>query len=343
MSTYENSKSAWRKWFEHAELSQLLQTEAMTLSGNSRDITIQGQGKYIAAIKLKFLANVTASDAETPISGADVTDFFVDNFRIKSQGKLTEQLFTSGHVIEHLHQVYLDKEPVVDAPTFSGAGSDVVTADVIIPCSMEGPFNVTYLANLAITDLYVADVTLDDANVQINIISTDTPPPLVFAFSSQTTSLPAAGNFNVTTLTQGFLRESLSLMGFAAGDITTVQYILDDGRGVLYADIVDLTDQFQLKYQTTMGTLSSPMDSEVLVETAYLSGGVPMPWRGAGRLVITTDSGGAVTPDIVEVLIATPVSQQLATGDRAQPTSQRPRTDLSAGGVATGPKPRTRY
>jgi len=348
-----NSKKAWREWFEKAEFSSQLQTENLLAGQNTRDITITGQGIYCAALKLRFTWTTTGACAYT--AGGDFADYMVSNFRIKSQGKLTEQLFTSGHVMEHIHQLYLDQF-ITFSPNIlvNPAVADTYWIEIIVPTAMTCPFNVTALANLAFATIYNTPVVfvLTGATMQINVITTDVPPPLVFAFTSQTTNLPAVGNFNVTTLTQGFLRESLSLMGYVPlVDIDTIQYVLDDGRGIIYANMEDLAAQCQYKYQSLFnaapgatGAASTPLNGQSCIETAYLSGGAPMPWKGAGRFVVTTSSAGPVIPDIVEVLIAQPVDQQLAATSKATPTSQRPRTDLAAGGVtATGAKPKVRY
>ena len=348
-----NCKKAWRQWYEKAEFVNNLQTETLLPSQNTRDITIMGQGIYCAAIKLSFTAVVGGTATYLP--AGDVLDFFLSNFRIKSQGRLQEQLATSGHVLAHLHKIFLDKYPVYTLDSTSAPR--LVTADVIIPVSMTCPFNITMLANLGLTTtLWASGATFTSANVQISVITTDVPPPVVFAFASQNLNLAGSGNSNVTTMTEGFMRESYSLMGFANSTITQEQYVLPDGRGIIYQDSDQLRQQAQYKYQTiTLGGMpnantgvvaaaaGNPLLGEELVEVSYMSGGVALPWTNAGRLVLTTVTM-VTTPTFVEILIAAPVKSQTKVGEAAQPTALRPRTDLAAGGQTTpGTKPRVRY
>lgn len=371
MSTYKNSKKAWRQWFERSEFQTQLQTENLAPGANTRDITIQGQGIYTSCIILKFTENVTGTGVFN--AGADdPMDEMIQNFRIKSSGKLTEQIATAGHILTHLHHIYLDEPVVVTNYIPAAAGAGMLEVTVKIPCAMQSPFNVTMLSNLGLTEWTAAPgaLTLTSATCQINVVSTDVPPPLIFAFASQTITLPTTGSYNVTTLVQGFLRESLSLLNYTCGQVTQLQYILDDGRNCLYADALDTLEECSNKYQFPMqfgyigwdsatGNTSTPiqnwydstvdwqspaMSGEQVIEVAYMSGGKPMPWGGAGRFVVNTVGLSPATLEIVEILIAQPVGQQLAATNVAQPTSQRPRTDLAAGGqTATGPKPRVKY
>ena len=80
---HHNSKKAWRQWFEHAEFSALLDTEQLLPGQNTRDCTITGQGIYCAAIVLRLSAVVAGTGTQT--ANADVADFVLSNFRIKSQ------------------------------------------------------------------------------------------------------------------------------------------------------------------------------------------------------------------------------------------------------------------
>ena len=344
-----NSKKAWRQWYERCEFVNNLQTETLIPSQNTRDITIMGQGIYVAAIKLSFTAVVGGTATYVPAN--DVLDQFISNFRIKSAGRLTEQLATSGAVLEHLEMLYLDRTVQNTVPAIANGTSGNVVCEITIPVTMTCPFNITALANTFVDMGYTA-CTVTSVTMQLNIVTTDVPCPLIFAFASQSINLAATGNTNVTTLTQGFLRESLSIMGVdlvtAGGEMGTVQYVLDDGRGVIYASIIDLNRQFQDKYQTLMaptvgGSANQPLEGVTCFETSYLSGGQPMPWKGAGRLVLTT-IGLTTVPTVVEILVAAPVDQQLAATSKAAPTAQRPRTDLAAGGqTATGPKAKVKY
>lgn len=347
-----NSKRAWRQWFEKAEFVNNLQTETLIPGQNTRDITVMGQGIYCAALKLNFTAVVGGTATYLP--AGDVLDFFLSNFRIKSQGKLTEQLATSGHVLAHLHKMYLDKYPVYSLDSTSAPR--LVTAEVIVPITMACPFNITMLANLNLTTtLWASGATFTSANVQITVITTDTPPPLIFAFASQSLNMANTGNTNITTLTMGFLRESVSLMGFVTTHATLQQYVLDDGRGIIYQNTDDLRAQESYKYQILQQAMpnantgviaiaaGNPLVGEVMTEVSYLSGGVPMYWQGAGRYVITT-VGMTESPTLVEILVAAPVQAQTAVGEKSMPTTARPRTDLAAGGQTVGgTKPKVRY
>jgi hypothetical protein len=353
-----NSKKAWRQWFEKAEFVNNLQTETLIPSQNTRDITIMGQGLYVAGIKLSFTAVVGGTATYVPAN--DVLDQFISNFRIKSQGKLTEQLASQGCVLAHLHKIYTGMYPVYTLN--SASAPTLLTADVIVPVAMQAPFNITMLANLVIntaTSLWASGATFTSANVQITVISTDVPPPVVFAFASQSLNLANTGNSNVTTMTEGFMRESYSLMGFANATLGQEQYVLPDGRGVIYQTSDQLRQQTQYKYpnitfggmpNAVTGVVASvvsptvnPLVGEELVECSYMSGGVALPWTNAGRLVLTT-AAMVTTPTLIEILIAAPVKSQTKVGEAAQPTAMRPRTDLAAGGQTTpGTKPKVRY
>jgi hypothetical protein len=360
MASYKNSKEAWRTWYKHAEFQTLLQTETLTPGSNTRDITVQGQGIYTAAIVLEFSEVVTGTGVYT--TGEDIANEFLNNMRIKSAGKLTEQLFTSGAVLAHCHHAFLDQLVQIEY-TPAAAGVGTLAMRIIIPTTMQSPFNITMNANLGLAPTWTfapGALTLVSAQVKISVVSSDVAPPLVMAFASQTLNLPTTGSYNATTLTQGFLRESISLLNYTPGQITNLQYILDDGRNIIYADAQDTAAVCYEKYQTpfqfgyydalqnwyddTTTYQSDALLGEQIIETAYLSGGQPMPWKGAGRFVINTNGLTPATCDVVEVLIAQPVGQQLAATDKNQPTSQRPRTDLAAGGqTSTGAKPRVKY
>jgi hypothetical protein len=266
-------------------------------------------------------------------------------------------LATSGTVLAHLHKIYTGMYPVYFLN--SASAPTLLTADVLVPVSMAAPFNITMLSNLVIntaTSLWASGATFTSANVQITVISTDVPPPLVFAFASQSLNLAGTGNSNVTTMTEGFMRESYSLMGFANATITQEQYVLPDGRGIIYQFSDQLRQQAQYKYPNiTLGGMpnavtgvvaavaASPLLGEEIVEVSYMSGGVALPWTNAGRLVLTTATM-VTTPTFVEILIAAPVKSQTKVGEAAQPTAMRPRTDLAAGGQTTpGTKPKVRY
>jgi len=374
MATYKTSKEAWRTWYKHSEFQSQLQTETLQPGANTRDITVMGQGKYVSAIVLKFTETVADAGKTVLVGTTDLMDEMLSNFRIKSQGKLTEQLATSGHILTHLHHAYLDQlVPIISCtagaiPGGGGEASATLVLEVVVPVAMEAPFNITMLANLnlaAWTPSGPGALTLTSATCQINVVTTDTAPPLVFAFASQTATLPTTGSYNVTTLTMGFLRESISLLNYPTKTmVTTLQYVLDDGRGIIYADARDTAIEGALKYETPyeIGYImsgpaglaafyaspvvwqSDALANEQVLELSYLSGGVPMPWHGAGRFVINTVGLSPATVDLCEILIAAPVSQQLSVSDKNQPTTQRPRTDLSAGGqTVSGSKPKVRY
>jgi len=351
MATTQTSRRSYREWFEKCEFNRELTTENLARARNTRDITLGANGRYIAGIMLTFVSDLAASAAETAIAGVTALDYFVDDITIKVPTGLQDYKFISPAIVHHAHRVFLDEGILEVIPLFGGMGVDTLTSRVIIPCTLDkaaGEYSMIIDSNLTITDIYAADVVGAGDRVTINTISTDTPPPVQFFIRSQTALLPAAGQGPIATLTQGYFRESISMMGpsmtsAGASAIDTIEYILPTGRGVIKADHEQLLFQWLKKFDLADATwLENPagpsfldITDELLIDLSYLTNGVPTAWNDGGQFSIETNgaTGVVVTPDIMEVLLYSPLYQQQVV--QAPPTNLMP-TPAQGPGTSSG-------
>jgi len=355
-SVVNNSKTAWREWYQQCEFQREIQTETLVVGANTREINLSGAGKWIAAIELKF--NVTMNNGvgavEAPIPGATVLEISVDDIRIKGPGKFLEMNWVNSEAIRHTHRLYLDEDILEYIPTFTIAvETRIATSKVVLPVTLNlgtGYYSMVLDAALNnVVQLYAADIAITGATCTFNIVSTDTPPPCSFAIQSQTALLPPAGRANVTTLYQGYCRESLSMLGewnsstyacptgaqpsiFGTPNFDTIDYQLPSGRTVISEDYLELRNHWFMhsrvhRYGAGTGYLGdydyegfatgndlavSLIRGEMSMETAYRSAvGALEPWNDGGVFSIETVAGlgAAKTPTIVEVLLKDFIAQ----------------------------------
>lgn len=353
-SVVNNSKTAWREWYQQCEFQREIQTENLVVGANTREINLSGAGKWIAAIELKFLLTLNngAGAIEAPIPGGTVLEVCVDDLRIKGPGKFLEYNWVNSESMRHTHRLYLDEDVLEYIPTFTIAvETRVATAKLTLPVTLNlgaGYYSMVLDAALNnIIRLYAADIAVTGCTCTINIVSTDTPPPCSFAIQSQTALLPPAGRANISTLYQGYCRESISMIGewwnyACAGaaqaaipgvsNFDTIDYQLPSGRTVISEDYEELRHHWfshsrvhrdgagttyvgdtDLEGFATGNDLAwSLIRGECSFETAYRSAaGALEPWNDGGVFAIETvaNAGAAKTPTIVEVLLKDVVSQ----------------------------------
>jgi len=350
MTVTRTARKNWRNAFEESEFNRELQTETMQLRRNTREISLSGQGRYITGIMLKFNLALDASDAQVPNPGPTVLDICVDDLRLKGPKDFLETFCVSPGIIRHLHRLFLNEDIQEYKPVFTGEGSDVATSEIIIPVYLDqkkGYYSLIVDADLSsIAALYTADVTVDTCTMTINIISTDTPPQFEFSIQSQSLLLPVAGRANVTTLYQGFYRESLSIVGewydyacadgdedaqFGTPNFDTIEYQLPSGRSIITADMEQIRFNWFMKSrvhrdgdgaQPTCNDLerfitgndlpSSSIRGETVMDLSYIGTDGLEPWNDSGLFSIqtVTNAGTQKQPDIMEVLIKTIIAVQ---------------------------------
>jgi hypothetical protein len=131
-----------------------------------------------------------------------------------------------------------------------------------------------------------------------------------------------------------------------ASAIDTIEYILPTGRGCIKADFEQLLFQWVKKFDLADATwLENPagpsfldITDELLIDLSYLTNGVPTAWNDGGQFSIETNgaTGVVVTPDIMEVLLYSPLYQQQVV---VQPPTNLMPTPAQGPGTSSGGMP----
>jgi hypothetical protein len=340
--TERTIRKSWRKIFQESEFHRELQTEILNLNRNTREISMSAQGRYITGLALTFYLNLNAAGAENPIPGTKVLDICVDDLRIKGPKNFLETFCVSPGVLRHLHRAFLDKDIEEFVPVFVAQPNDTAISRVIVPVLLDqkkGYYSLIVDAALGnIATLYAADITINNCTMTINVISTDTPPQYEFSIQSQSLLLPVAGRSNITTLYQGYYRESLSILGEwayyvpastndafpGAPNFDTVEYQLPSGRTIITADMEQIRFVWFMKSQvhrdgdgaqpvcqdlerfgTGIDLATSQIRGETLIDVSYMGLLGREPWNDSGLFSLQTvaNVGTSKQPDIMEVLL----------------------------------------
>jgi hypothetical protein len=143
------------------------------------DLTPRNGKKFVLGVWMKFKATLTATAAQTPVSGTDALDLFIGQggggyvYLSPAGGTASRAKSITRQFAEFIWAYCTDTAfSVAAAPTFTTSGTSTVTVSAFFPVGGEAAVWKCQLP-AAITSVYAADVSISYTSITSYIVSTD--------------------------------------------------------------------------------------------------------------------------------------------------------------------------
>ena len=208
-------------------------------------LTPQNGKPNVLGVFLKMVGSLTATAAQTPVSGTDQLDLFIGGGGTievaPAAGAQTRAKTITRQFAEFIWAVTTNWNfSVSAAPTFASAGSSTVTAYVFIPVGGQAAVVKVKLPG-AITSVYAADVTISYTSVTTGIVSSDYSA--VVAFNEElTASLGTSYQSLINYVPKDIAPDVVFLKGESSSTITQLSITTVDGMILVNTTDTDLLE-----------------------------------------------------------------------------------------------------